>query len=496
VFRSALEIDPNSAATWNNLGNLFRVQAKMDSALAAYQRAIAINPNLAAAHSNLGNTLKDRGKLTEAIAAMRTAVQWDPSAPTLHSNLAYAVCFDPDYSAGQILAEASGWAGRHEAPLLSSHRPHDNNRDPNRKLRIGYVSGDFRDHVIGRNVLPILEHHDRDAFEIHCFSQVVKPDARTLEFQAAADRWHSCAMLTDPELAEKIRGEKIDILVDLSLHLSGNRLTTFARKPAPVQITWAGYPGTTGLKSIDYRITDPYVDPPGETDAFYSEQSVRMPHSFWCYRPMPGTPEINPLPALAAGFVTFGCLNNSSKVTEPPMKLWSEVLKTVQKSRLLMLASEGSLRSEIVVFFQRYDIESSRIAFVGPSKPSEHLQRYHLIDICLDPLPYTGHTSTLDSLWMGVPVVTVSGKTSVARGSVTALSNVGLKQLIAFTADQYVEIAGRHAGDLPRLSQLRCELRQRMQSSPLCNERQFTHDIEAIYRQAWKKWAGIEPASS
>jgi predicted O-linked N-acetylglucosamine transferase (SPINDLY family) len=489
VFRSALEIDPNSSAVWNNLGNLFRVQARDDEALAAYQRALAIDPNLGPAFSNLGNVLKDRGKIADAIVALRRAVELDPANPAIHSNLVYAACFDPNQDAQQILAEATRWADRHEAPLLAAHRPHDNDRDPDRKLRIGYVSADFRDHVIGRNVLPILEHHDRGAFEIHCFSSLAHHDAKTQEFKAAAHRWHECAMLSDRELAQKVRAEKIDILVDLTLHISGNRLIVFAEKPAPVQITWAGYPGTTGLRSIDYRITDPYVDPPGQTDANYSEKSIRMPHSFWCYRPMPAAPEVNPLPALSAGFVTFGCLNNSSKATEPALKLWSEVLRAVPGSRLVMLASEGSLRRDITGYFKHREIDPHRIGFVGPAKPDAHLHRFHLLDICLDPLPYTGHTTTLDALWMGVPVVTLSGHTSLARGSVTALTNVGLQDLIAVTPDQYIAIAMTLAANPAKLSHQRQTLRPRMHSSPLCNPQQFTTDLEAIYRQAWQTWA-------
>jgi protein O-GlcNAc transferase len=486
AFRSGLNPDADNGPIWNNLGNLFRVQGRADEALDAYERAIKANQKLGPAFSNLGNALRDRGKLPEAVTAYRQAVELIPDSPSVHSNLVYAVCFDPGYDAQKILDEAKRWADRHESPLIGSQRPHEIDRDPDRKLRIGYVSGDFRNHVIGRNVLPILEHHDHDRFEIHCFSTLVQHDQNTPAFVRAADKWHECATMNQAVLADRIRSEKIDILIDLTLHISGNRLMTFARKPAPVQVTWAGYPGTTGLQSIDYRITDPYLDPPGKTDQFYSEKSIRLPDSFWCYRPIPGTPAVNSLPALDAGAITFGCLNNSAKMTTAALDLWAQVLLAVPQSRLIMLAFEGSLRTDISECLSSKDIDSSRLDFVNITLPNGHMCRYHRIDISLDPIPYTGHTSTLDSLWMGVPVVTLSGKTSVARGSVTALKNVGMNELIAYSTEEYVNIAARLASDLTFLNELRGSLRTRMQTSPLCNELKFTKDLETAYRNMWR----------
>jgi predicted O-linked N-acetylglucosamine transferase (SPINDLY family) len=493
AFASALLIDPRCGPVWNNLGNLYRVQAKADEAAAAYRRAIDCDPKQAAAFTNLGNVLRDLGKLPEAMAALRRAVELNPGSPAIHSNLAYAACFDPACDARAILDHAAAWAQRFETPLLATHRPHGNIPDPDRRLRIGYVSADFRDHVVGRNVLPILEAHPRDAFEVHCFSSTMPHDDQTAAFTVCVDGWHECAAMDDAQLAEAIRAEQIDILVDLSLHLAGNRLAVFARKPAPVQITWAGYPGTTGLQSIDWRITDPQLDPvegnnAGGTGLFYSEKSIRLPSSFWCYRPMTGTPEVNALPAVDGGFITFGCLNNPAKVSERALELWSKVLAAVSGSRLLMLAPEGSRRREVTDFFSRAGIEASRIGFVGPTKPSEHMRRYHRVDICLDPLPYTGHTTTLDGLWMGVPVITLPGVTSLSRGSITGLVHVGLADLVADSPEEYVAIASRLAGDLPRLSQLRNSLRDRMKASTLCDEQRFTADLEAVYRQVWKEW--------
>jgi predicted O-linked N-acetylglucosamine transferase (SPINDLY family) len=485
AFQTALALDPRSAPVWNNLGNLYRLQAKMDHAIAAYHHATTSQPPLSAAFSNLGNLLKDQGKLQQAITSLRRAVELDPTSPAIHSNLAYAACFDPDHTAEQILTEAAQWADKFETPLLQAHATHQNDRNPHRRLRIGYVSPDFRNHVVGRNVLPIFQHHDRAQFEIHLFSTLTVHDPQTADFIRAADHWHECAPLSDAQLADKIRTHQIDLLVDLSLHMANNRLLTFARKPAPLQITWAGYPGTTGLRSIDYRITDPHLDPITESNAFYSEKSERLPHTFWCYRPMPNTPEVNPLPATSNKYITFGCLNNPTKLTDISLALWAKLLLSVPHSKLLLVTAPGSRRGEIAEMFQQTGIDAGRILFVPPSLPHEHLARYHQIDLSLDPLPYTGHTSTLDSLWMGVPVITLKGQTSLARGSVTALTNLNLPQLIASDESQYISIARDLATNLPRLTQLRSTLRPRMQSSPLCDELQYTRDLEAAYRKIW-----------
>ncbi len=487
IHRHIVRLRPDLAAAWNNLGNLFRIQSRPDEAADAFRRAISADANFAPGYCNLGNALKDQGNIEEAIVAFRRAVELAPTDAEMHSNLVYATCFSPDYDAAKLFTEARGWADRHAWPLLGSHRPFAIDANPSRRLRIGYVSMDFRNHVVGRNVLPILEHHDRGRFEIHCFSVLASHDAMTARFIAAAERWHECAAMDAAALAEKIRAERIDILVDLSLHMAGNRLLTFARKPAPVQVTWAGYPGTTGLGSIDFRLTDPHLDPPGRNDAFYSEQSIRLPHSFWCYRPMEGMPEVNALPAATAGFVTLGCLNNFAKVTGEVLELWAQIMRQTPGSRLLLLCPSDVARRKVLAFFASRNIGGDRIQFIGMTPPEMHMRRYHAVDICLDPMPYTGHTTTLDALWMGVPVVTLSGNTSLSRGSVTGLSLVGLKDLIAVTPGDYVQHAVRLAGDLPRLQALRGSLRDQLRCSPICDESGFTGDLESACLAMWDR---------
>jgi predicted O-linked N-acetylglucosamine transferase (SPINDLY family) len=505
IFRDVVRIEPQSAIGWTNLGNALRLQLRVDEAQEAYERATVLAPNFAPPAANLGIVLLDQGLAESAVEMLRKAVALDPSSLAIHSNLVYACCFCPGVDARQQWDEAKAWAMRHESPRsdisdlkfeipvagfeIRKH-PHPNplpeyrERGPEEKhrLKVGYIGPDFREHVVGRNVLPVVEHHDRSAFEIHIFSTVLRPDSMTDRFRKSADHWHNCAGLGDGPIAEMIRDHGIDVLVDLTLHMQGNQLAVFARKPAPVAVTWAGYPGTTGLGAIDFRITDPYLDPPGQTE-YYSEKSVRLPHSFWCYRPHPGCPEMNELPALSTGFITFGCLNNFAKVTGRALDLWSQVLRGVPNSRLLMLAPPGKVRQRTVDRFVAGGVAGDRIGFLDRGDVPGYLGLYHKMDISLDPLPYTGHSTTLDSLWMGVPVVTLSGDTVVSRGSVTGLTHTGLTQLIATDEQQYVEIAGRLARDHAALSHLRASLRRNLAASPICDEVQFTRDLETLYNR-------------
>ncbi len=376
----------------------------------------------------------------------------------------------------------------HGQPLAKFIQPHGNDRQPERRLRVGYVSGDFREHVVGRNLLPLFQEHDHKQFEVFCYSDVFRPDEFTSRFQDTADVWRNIRDLTDEQLAALVREDGIDILVDLELHTDLNRLLAFARKPAPVQVTFAGYPGTTGLTAMDYRLTDHYLDPPGHDDTCYSEQSIRIGASFWCYAPITAEPPVNSLPALENGFVTFGCLNNPCKVNAGVIELSSGVLKAVDRSRLVMLAPEGTGRRHVLTLLHEHGIAADRVTFVGSRPHQQYLEVYHGIDIGLDTLPYNGHTTSLDSLWMGVPVVTLVGDTVVGRAGYCQLQNLGMPELIAKTPDQFIQIAVDLAGDLPRLQALRGDLRDRMRISPLMDAKRFARNIEDAYREMWKRW--------
>jgi predicted O-linked N-acetylglucosamine transferase (SPINDLY family) len=321
--------------------------------------------------------------------------------------------------------------------------------------------------------------------QIFCYSDVVAEDTITQQFRKLADEWRSITGLTNERVAEMVRADQIDILVDLSLHMAHHRLLVFARKPAPVQVSWLGYPGTTGLNTIDYRLTDPFLDPLESTDDCYSEKSVRLPETFWCYDPLNESLIPNGLPALQTNSITFGCLNNFCKINDAVLELWAKTLTAVAQSRLLLLAPPGSARQRVLEKLSHCGIEPDRVEFVNFTERTKYLELYHRIDVGLDTFPYNGHTTTLDSLWMGVPVVTLVGNTAVGRAGLSQLSNLKLTELAADTPESFVQIAAELASDLPRLTNLRTTLRQRMSTSPLMDAPRFARNIESAYRQMW-----------
>jgi predicted O-linked N-acetylglucosamine transferase (SPINDLY family) len=487
-YRRALAIEPQTPKTLNDLGNALIANGQLDDAIASYRQALAVKPGYAEAQNNLGIALKAGGLLDEAIDCFRMALAGEPDSPAFHSNLIYTLHYDYRSGTEAIAEELRRWNERHATPLKKSIRPHLNDRAPERRLRIGYVSPDFRVHAAAHFLTPLLESHDHRQFEIHCYSSVACPDRMTARLAQCADQWHGVAGWGNERLADQVRLDQIDILVDLTLHMAQNRLPLFARKPAPVQVTWLAYPGSSGLETMDYRLTDPYLEPPGMNDRLYSEEPVRLPDSFWCYDPLGGGPEVNPLPAGERGCITFGCLNNPCKLNEQVLRLWARVLKSVNGSRLLLLAHEGSQRLRICSMLKDEEIETGRVEFASYAAGPEYLKLYHRIDVGLDTFPYNGHTTSLDAFWMGVPGVTLKGQTAVGRAGNCLLTNLALPELVAQTAEEFVGIAAELARDLPRLAALRSTLRQRMQSSPLMDAPRFARAMEGAYRAMWRKW--------
>jgi protein O-GlcNAc transferase len=494
--RKAIALNARSPKIHNNFGNALKNKGLLDEAVAAYRRAIALDSNEADAHNNLGSALKDAGQLDASIAAYRQAIAVQADHRQAHSNLIYALHFHAPYAASAIAEEHRLWNYRHAEPLQQMIRPLRNDPDPQRRLRVGYISPDFREHPVGGFLLPLLEQHDHSNFEVVCYADVRVPDRLTERFRGVADQWRSIVGMSDEPVAQLIRDDEIDILVDLTMHMANNRLLVFARKPAPVQVTWLAYPGTTGLEAMDYRLTDRYLDPlpvstgPGETSAevFYCEQSVRLPDCWFCYRPQDQTPDANELPALTSSHITFGCLNNFCKVTRETLKCWCGLLREVPGSRLLLHALEGSHRQGVKDLLADEGVNPGRLDFIGHLPVLEYLRLYHQIDICLDPFPYSGGTTSCDSLWMGVPVVSLSGRTAVGRLTSTILHNIGLPELVADSQEQYFRIAKELSADLSRLSQLRSTLRERMRTSPLMDEPRFARNIESAYRDMWRRW--------
>ncbi|HTV48010.1 MAG TPA: tetratricopeptide repeat protein [Phycisphaerae bacterium] len=487
AYQQAIKLDPKLVQAYNNIGGLFYKHDQFEKALQAYQTCLQLQPDFVEARNNLAGTLRDLGRFDAAITEYRKTLQIKPGLAQVHSNLIYTLYYHPRFTPEMILQECLLWNRIYAEPLKSQIRPHPNLPDPDRRLKIGYVSADFKHHASAFFLKPLLSRHHHEHFEIFCYANVAKPDATTRQLQTLADHWRNILGMSDENLAEQIRRDQIDILVDLKLHTADNRLLTFARKPAPVQATWLGYPGTTGLTAIDYRFTDPYLDPPG-VNGQYTEESIRLPDSFWCYDSLSEEPAVNELPALKNGYVTFGCLNQFRKINDGVLELWSKVLKAVPGSRLLFFVPEGQVRRDVAEKFKRSCITAESLEFLERLPRQEYLKLYHRIDLGLDPFPCNGHTTGFDSLWMGVPFVTLAGSGAMGRAGLSQLTNLGLKEFIARSPEEYVTQATAAVGDLAGLAKLRGTLRQRMQASPLMDAERFTRNMEAAYRDMWRKW--------
>jgi protein O-GlcNAc transferase len=484
--RAAVKLKPDYPQAQRILADSLAAHWDLEEAIEVYQKLLAGNPpDPGSVHNALAGALKNIARVDQAIAEYRKAIECNPNDIIAHSNLVFCLWYDPRLDGPAILQEHQKWNDAHAKPLRASIRPHPNSRDPERRLKIGYVSPDFRQHAASFCTVPLLEHHDHTAFEIVCYSSARDTDWVTDRLKKYSDLWRNCVQFNDEQLAEAIRADQIDILMDMSMHTSENRLLTFARKPAPVQVTWVACPGTTGMEAIDYRLTDPFIDPPGETDAFYAEKSVRLQHSFWAYDPLIECPEIGPLPAMRNGYVTFGSLNKFCKINDGVLDLWARVLKAVPNSRLLLHHTASAAQRWVL---EKLAVDPNRIELVRRDVRYPYLDHYNRIDLSLDPFPYNGHMTSLDGLWMGVPVISLIGKTPVGRAGLSLLPPLGLAELCAKDEDDYVRIAADWAGDLPRSAQVRAGLREKMKSSPLMDGKSLARDVESIYRRIWRDW--------
>jgi predicted O-linked N-acetylglucosamine transferase (SPINDLY family) len=409
-----------------------------------------------------------------------------PDAAAVHSDLLFNLHYDPAYSARQLYSEHVAWADRHARQFYPDTSPPKPDSVAPRRLRVGYVSAHLRGHPVTRFFEPVLQHHDRAAFEVFCYSDVVDPDSTTARLKAYGHVWRDVQGTPDERVAQTIREDQIDILVDLTGHMGGHRLLVFARKPAPVQVTYLGYPNTTGLATMDFRITDFVHDPPGTTEPFHTETLYRLDPCCWCYLPDEGDVAIQEPPSSVTGSVTFAALNKLLKVTPTMIRTWSLILDALPGSLLMTLASESAAADpSIRELFERNGIASDRLVTVGRMSRERYLRQYQSADVALDTFPYNGHTTTCDALWMGVPVVTLAGDTHVSRAGLDVLTTVGLEALVTRTPDQYVRVAVDLARDRPRLNELRRTLRQRMRASPLCDAPGFTRRLEEAYRRMY-----------
>ena len=490
MLRRAIELRPDMATAYCNLGRLLLKMGRHAEATAMLRRAIELQPDMANAHANLGNALKESGRLDEALASYRRVIELEPSYLQAHSNLIFAMMFAHDDDEA-IRREGAKFSAQYETPLLAQPLPpYANDRSRARRLRIGYVSPDFCHHCQELFMTPLLAQHDHRAFEIFCYASVLNPDSRTRRLATFADVWRDVHEFDDERLAQQIREDRIDVLVDLTMHMANGRPLLFARRPAPVQVAYLAYPGTTGSRAIGYRLTDPWLDPPNvpHADERYSERSIRLPDTFWCYDPLNTGIDVNALPAQANGYITFGCLNNPIKVTQWTLRLWSAVLCALPDARFILMAAPGEPRTILQTRFAERGVDPARVSFVSFQPRGDYLRTYWRMDIALDTFPYNGHTTSLDSFWMGVPVITRTGHSAVSRGGLSLLANLQMPELAADNDEDYVKIAVRLASDLPKLAALRAQLRGRMERSPLMDSVRFTRSLEQAYRQMWGEW--------
>ena len=522
AFRRALECDPACAEAHMNLATMFGETYHISETLDFIQKEIALKGESAQRLASLALAQHAKGDFAAAEASCRKVLEMqpgnvsslitlagcmsvradhrsatemyeralnsNPKMPAIYSNIAFNATYRPELSPVEVFDCHLEWARRFESADSDVVFVHPVMDQPDRPLRVGYVSGDFGIHPVGFLLRDVILNHDRDLFEIHCFSMMRKEDEITVTIRESADAWHDSLLSSDEELAKEVFDLGIDILVDLSGHTAYNRLPLFVLKPAPVQATWIGYFHSTGLKSIDYFITDTYTSPVG-CGQLFSEIPVCLPHSRFCYSPPAYAPEVAPAPVLEKGYITFGCFNRAEKLVEPVIAAWSEVLKAVPESRLLLKA--GALQNEIVCDelirrFVSYGVSRERLALHGPSSHIEMLEQYSEIDIALDPFPFNGGMTTLEALWMGVPVVCVAGQGVVARQTVSVLENLGLSELAFPDISAYIQGVVVLARDVERLALLRQTIRERMVSSPIRQHAMFTRDLEALYRRMWR----------
>lgn len=488
-YRQALALDDGTALAHNNLGVALCDQGQLDAAIACYRRAIAARFDYPEAHRNLGAALKDRGELEAATASLRQALALKPDYVETWSDYLATLQYLPDVSREQLFEEHVQFGECLEAPLRASRPQHERVRaEPKRRLRIGFVSGDLHMHPVGFFLENALRHINREQLDIVLYSNGHKSDALTARLRAMDFAWVELHDLQDDAAAQRIRLDAIDILVDLAGHTGQNRLPVFARKPAPIQVTWLGYWATTGLRAIDYILCDAHCLPENER-RFFVEQPLYLPETRLCFTPPADDIPINPLPAYERGYVTFGCFNNLSKMTDAVVAVWALILLGVAGSRLFLKSkplAEDAVRREVLARFAAHSIGAERLLLEGSSMRAQYFAAYRSVDIVLDPFPFTGGTTSIEGLWMGVPVLTLRGDRMIAHQGEAILHNVGLADWIAADVDAYVQQAVARAGDLQSLAKLRGELRERLLASPLCDGPRFAKNLESAFKRMWE----------
>ena len=496
-YRRAIQIKPDYAEAHNNLGSALNTLGHAHEAEASYRRAIQIKPDLAEAHSNLGSIMHDLGRIEEAESSLRRALAIKPDFSMAHSNLLFCITENATVDARQLFVEHCRFGMQFETPFLRNYQPHTNARDPERCLQVGFVSGDFRNHAVASFIESLLTYLAKyPQLSLHAYSNHSADDAITMRLRKSFAHWHPISRLPDATLAENIRSDGIDILIDLSGHTAKNRLTTFARKPAPVQLSWIGYPGTTGLKAMDYFVTDQFFLPRGQLDEQFTEKIVHLPASV-PFSPDKNAPPITSLPTLNNGYVTFGSFNRISKLSRSVIALWSQLLRALPDSRLVLGGMpEDSDFETLVEWFSQEKIARERLDFHPRSDMHSYLALYRQVDVCLDTFPYSGGTTTLHAIWMGVPTITLAGNTAAGRSGASILCNLGLEEFVAHDTTDFVRKGLYWAGNPAALSNIRAGLRARFTESAMSQPDLIAAGLERALRIMWQRWcAGLQAES-
>lgn len=488
-LKRAVELAPQSAVAHKNLGAVLQHEGKLSEALWFYEAAIERQPDFAEVIGNIGSVRLALGDSVSAAASYRRSLQINPNNAAIFSDMLFCLQNDYSLSNADLFAAHREFAAQFEAPQRYRWPNHTNTPDPQRRLRIGYVSGDLRSHAVAFFLEPILAQRNHAAFEVHLYANHAQVDEVTKRLQRYADTWTPCSHLADDVLAQKIQADGVDILVDLSGHTAYNRLPMFAKKPAPIQVTYIGYGGTTGLEAMDYRITDTALDPIGLTESWNTEELIRLPSGGAAFEGVESAPEPGPLPALAGDGIVLACLNNPRKICAPVIALWSRIL-LARRDTLLLLGStsDESLISSLLAQFQAAGVNPSRIVFVPWMPMSDYLALHQKIDLALDPFPYNGGTTSFHSLWMGVPFVTLEGDRTMSRCGMSILTFAELGDWATATEEAYVQKVLTALDDLPALDNLRQSLSRRLRANCKNRSRQITSALESAYRDMWRTW--------
>ena len=486
LLDKALALNPDYAEAHNTYALACEALGRKDDATAHYEAAVRLKPDFADAWSNLGTNLTEQGRIDEALAALRKSLEIRPKAPPIHSNLLLTLNYSSTVPPEEVAAEHRRWAEAFAPPTPSAPIPAD--RSPDRRLKIGYVSADFRAHTVAGFIEQLLTHHDRRHFHVTAYANVARPDETTERLRRLADDWRPVIGMPDDQLAEQIRADRIDVLIDLSGHTAGNRLLALARRPAPIQATVFGYPNTTGMAAVDYRITDDVSDPPGMTEGLYAEGLLRLPHLPWVYLPPADAPEVGRLPGLDRTTITFGCLNNAAKISDACLEAWVKLLKEVPHSRLVLLAGQSQAGAKrLTDRFTAAGVPGDRVQLVFRLPRNEYYEAHQLFDLALDPFPYNGGVTTCDALWMGVPVLAVAGTSYVSRQGAAVLTHAGLGEFVADTPDMLVALARTWSENRDVLADIRAGLRRQVEKSPVADGPGYVRGLEAALRRAWRE---------